>query len=48
MDEKVLKISDETIKNISLEDLADLKVEIDELVSDLQDLINECNESINS
>ncbi|MCR5146555.1 MAG: hypothetical protein K6B70_04340 [Clostridia bacterium] len=48
MEENGLKISDEILQNISVEDLADLKVEVDELVNDLQDLVDECNEAINS
>ena len=48
MEEKELKLSDEMLKNISVDELADLKVEVDELVNDLQDLVDECNEEINS
>lgn len=48
MGDNELKISKEVLDNISVEDLADLKVEVEELVNDLQDLADECEEAINS
>ncbi|MBR3674284.1 MAG: hypothetical protein IKN65_08470 [Clostridia bacterium] len=48
MEENGIKVSEEVLKNISVDELADLKVEVDELVNELQDLVDECNEAINS
>ena len=48
MEENELKISDEMLENISLENLADLKVEVDELINDLSDIVNDCNVAMNS
>lgn len=48
MEENELKISDEILENISIENLADLKVEVDELMNDLNDIVNDCNVAINS
>ena len=48
MDEKEIKLSDELLENISMEDLAQLKVEVDDLVNDLKDISAECDEALNS
>ena len=48
MEENEIKISKEVLENISVEDLADLKVEVEELVNDLQGLVDECEEVVNS
>lgn len=48
MEENEIKISKEVLENISVEDLADLKVEVEELVNDLQGLVDECEDAINS
>ena len=48
MDENMLNISDEQLENLSAEELADLKVDLEELINKIDDLIEECNEVINS
>ena len=44
MEEKTLNISEETLNNLSIEELADLKVEVEELLQSIDNLIEECNE----
>ena len=41
-------LSDEQLKKLSLDQLVDLKVELDDLVERINDLINDCNEALNS
>lgn len=48
MDENMLNISDEQLKNLSAEELVDLKVDLEELIYKIDDLIDECDEIINS
>lgn len=48
MEEKTLKISNELLDNLSLDDIAELKVEIDDMVNELDDIIETCNEVLNS
>lgn len=42
MEEKTLNISKEELNNLSIEELADLKVEVDELLHIIDSLIEEC------
>lgn len=44
MEEKTLNISKELLDNLSIEELADLKVEVEELLQSIDNLIEECNE----
>lgn len=44
MEEKTLNISKEELDNLSIEQLADLKVEVDELLHTIDILIEECKE----
>lgn len=48
MEEKTLKISNELLDNLALDDIAELKVEIDDMVNELDDIIETCNEVLNS
>lgn len=48
MEQNEFKVSDEMLENISMENLADLKVEVDELINDLNEIVNNCNVAINS
>lgn len=48
MEENKIKLSEELLQNISVENLADLKVEVDNLVSDLKDIAEDCNRTLNS
>ena len=43
-----LKISDDVLQNVSIEDLAELKVEVEDLLSRLDNIINICDEALNS
>lgn len=48
MDDINLDISDEVLKSLSIEQLADLKVEVDELLERIDNLIEDCDEVLNS
>lgn len=48
MEEKEVGISDEVLQNISTEELADLKVEVDELVDKLHNIAEDCKKVLNS
>lgn len=46
MNENSLKISDELIENLSLEEIAELKIEMDDLFSKLDYMIECCDETL--
>lgn len=48
MEEKTLDISKEALNNLSIEELAELKVEVEELIIELDRIIETCNETLNS
>lgn len=48
MEDEKITISDELLENVSVDNLIDLKVEVDELVSELDDIIENCNYALNS
>lgn len=48
MDEINLDISDEVLKSLSVEQLTDLKIEVDELLGRIDNLIEDCDEVLNS
>lgn len=48
MDNKKMKISKELLESLSLEEVVDLKIEVDELVSKLDDMLEACNLALNS
>lgn len=48
MEEKTLNISEELLENLSIEELAELKVEVDDMVSKLDNIIEICDETLNS
>lgn len=48
MEEKTLNISDELLDNLSIDDIAELKVEVDDMVNELDNIIEACNETLNS
>lgn len=48
MDNKTLNISDEIIENLSVEDLVDLKIEVDELLQKINEVLETCEETLNS
>ena len=48
MEDKKINISDELLKSLSMEELVDLKIEVDDLVERLDKVIADCDEAINS
>ena len=47
MDKDILDISKETLDNLTIEEIVELKVEVDDLAKRLQDILDTCNEAIN-
>ena len=47
MEEKVLNISDEVLQNLSIDEIADLKVEVDDLLSELDNVVDTCDAALN-
>lgn len=43
-----INITDEELEKLSLEELADLKIELDDLRDKVDDLLNECNDILNN
>ena len=48
MEEKLSQITKEELKQMSIEEIADLKVETEEMIQKLDDMIDMCNEILNS
>ena len=48
MEKDILDISQETLDNLTIEELADLKIRVDDLSEKLQNIIATCDEAINS
>ena len=48
MEENKTKLSEELLQNISIEQLADLKIEVDDLVSELKDMAEDCEKILKS
>lgn len=48
MQEEKLKISDELLQNLSIDEIAELKVEVDELLIKIDNILNTCNVALNS
>ena len=48
MDENMIDISKEQLEGLSAEELVDLKVDLEDLIDRINDLIEECDEAINS
>ena len=48
MDNEKLNISQEMLDNLSVEELAELKIEVEELLVELDDMIEKCNSTLNS
>lgn len=48
MEDKVLDISQEELEKLSFEELADLKVEVDELILKLDSIMETCDEALQS
>ncbi len=48
MDNEKLNISDELLDNLSVDNLVDLKIEVDDMVSKIDRLIEKCDTTLNS
>lgn len=48
MEETLAKITEEELKQMSVEELADLKVETETMIQKLNNIIDMCNEALNS
>ena len=48
MQKKRLEISDELLKNLSMDEIAELKIEVDELLNKLDNILETCNEALKS
>lgn len=44
MEEDLINIHKEDLENMSVEELVDLKIELDDLLREVQDLIAQCDE----
>lgn len=47
MENDFINITDEDLKKLSLDDLADLKIELDDLRSKVEDMLKICDDIIN-
>ncbi len=47
MENNELKITDELLQNLSVDDIVDLKLEIEELLSEIDEIVQSCNEVLN-
>ena len=43
-----LEISDELLENLSVDEIAELKVEVEDLISEFDNIIETCDEALNS
>ncbi len=48
MENKNLNLSDELLENLSVDEIIDLKVEVDDLLDEINDAISICNEALQS
>lgn len=48
MEKRLSEITEEELKQMSLEEIADLKVETENIIQKLNDLIEICEETLNS
>lgn len=48
MEGKLSQITEEEIKQMSMEEIADLKVESETIIQKLNDIIEKCKEALNS
>lgn len=48
MDKNMLNISEEIIQNLSVEELVELKIEVDDLLSKLDNILETCDIALNS
>ena len=48
MEEINLNISEELLENLTVEQITDLKIEVEELLLKIENLLNNCNETLKS
>lgn len=48
MDDKGLNISDELLQNLSIEELTELRMEVDDLLDRLDNILETCDEILES
>lgn len=48
MEERLSQITEEELKQMSIEEIADLKVETETMIQKLNDIIDMCDEALNS
>ena len=48
MDKNMLNISEELLQNLSVEEIAELKIEVEDLLNKLDNILETCNEALNS
>ena len=48
MEKNRLEISDELLQNMSVDQLAELKVELEDLLIKLDNILEDCDEALNS
>ena len=48
MDKKRLDVSEEFLQNLPLEDFVELKIEVDDLINKIDDILEICETSLNS
>ncbi len=47
-EKKITKKSDKLLENLSIDEIAELKVEIDDLINQLDNILETCNIALNS
>lgn len=47
MENEFINITNEDLEKLSLEELADLKIELDDLASKVNSMLNECDDILN-
>ena len=48
MDKKRLDVSEELLQNLPLDDFVELKIEVDDLINKIDDILEICETSLNS
>ncbi len=48
MEENKLNISEETLQNLTIDEIAELKVEVEDLLGKLDNILETCDEALNS
>ena len=46
MEEKELKVTDELLQNLSVDDIVDLKIETEDLLEKIDEVLENCNKTL--